>query len=202
MIISPDSFNQGISPEQYLDLLYQYAEEGKSSGRTDNEALIHYTKLNAQRTRRWQKTLKLQDTTIEKLAEIKESTTWVILTETWCGDAANSLPVIFKMAEVNPLISTKILFRDDNPELMDKFLTKGGRSIPKLISLDTENRVIYDWGPRPEAAQLMYWEWKSRPNGTKYDEFQVTLQKWYNEDKGETLQEEWIKLQITSEDRL
>lgn len=116
--------------------------------------------------------------------------TWLLITETWCGDAANSVPVIAKLAELNPAIDLRIVLRDENLELMDQFLTKGGRSIPKLIGLDSGLNVLFDWGPRPEELQKIYWDWRESENKIPYSEFHLVIQKWYNENKARGIQKE------------
>ena len=59
---------------------------------------------------------------------------WLVLTEAWCGDAAQSLPIINKMAEVSDNITLRLILRDENLDVMDQFLQNGrSRSIPKLI---------------------------------------------------------------------
>jgi len=179
---------QSMSSMEYEGMLQSYGKDGKSSG-AQKEDLIYFTKLNAQRSRRIHKTLDLNQGLV-KLVEALPKQTWLLITETWCGDAANSVPVIAKLAEENPDIDLRIVLRDENAELMDQFLTKGGRSIPKLIGLDQELNVLFDWGPRPEEAQEMYWNWRESENRIPYSEFHIVLQKWYNDNKAEGVQEE------------
>jgi hypothetical protein len=192
--LAPSDIHQSISAQAYFDLTQSFAAEGKTSGEKQTDALIHYSKLNAQRSKRISKTVTLAEETIKSIAKISTPQRWIILTETWCGDAANSIPVFHKMAALNDAIEIKILFRDENIALMDRFLTNGGRSIPKVIAIDSNDEVIATWGPRPAAAQEIYTGWKNAENPGPYEEVQVTLQKWYNEDKGISTQHEWIKL--------
>ncbi len=48
----------------------------------------------------------------------------VCLTEFWCGDAAQNLPFIQLLAENSPWSEIRYLFRDENTELMDRYLTR------------------------------------------------------------------------------
>jgi hypothetical protein len=194
MIIDSQYRTQAITPVAYLEMLESYANEGRSSGPNQSEAYVHYSKLNAQRSRRLMKTAQLTIQITQLLDKIKSPQNWFVLTESWCGDAANSLPFFFKMAEYNPLISIHVLLRDEHPALMDQFLTNGGRSIPKVIATDDQLRYLADWGPRPATAQKIYLDWKNSEDKVPYDQVQITLQKWYHEDKGETLQKEWKAL--------
>ena len=182
------ALGKSMSSGEYEDMLQSYGKEGKTSG-AQNEDLVYYTKLNAQRSRRINKTLEPNSTLVKQVKALPKQT-WILITETWCGDAANSVPVIAKLSEENPDIDLRIVLRDENTELMDQFLTKGGRSIPKLIGLDADHNVLFDWGPRPEEAQEMYWNWRESENRIPYSEFHIVLQKWYNDNKAEGVQQE------------
>lgn len=186
-----DSSNSG---DKYMELFNSHVENGSSSGPNQSEAYVHYTKLNLSRSKRVKKTFQLLGSLEKTIKEIQSPQTWLIITETWCGDAANSVPVLEEIAKLSPFINTHYVLRDEHTDLMDQFLTKGGRSIPKLIILDGDLNVLGDWGPRPKPAQKMYQDWRANPNQTAYDVIQVELQKWYNSDKGQTLQKELLKI--------
>lgn len=188
-----DSLKRSISPEDYQFLLVDYANSSKTSGPDQKEDLIQYTKLNAQRSKRVMKTTAFLAELTEMIQTLPKQT-WLLITETWCGDAANSVPVIIKLAALNPAIDLRILLRDENPMLMDQFLTKGGRSIPKLIALNESSDVLFTWGPRPEELQEIYWEWRNAADSMPYSEFHLVIQKWYNENKSEAIQQELLKL--------
>lgn len=185
--------NKSYSPTEYTTLLQQYAQEGKTTGE-QQEDLIYYTKLNAQRSKRIAKTLKLDPNLVEQIEAIREKQNWILITESWCGDAANGVPILSALSELNSNIDLKIVLRDENLELMDQFLTNGGRSIPKLIVSDIKQEIQFTWGPRPKAAQDLYDDWKDDSSNIPYKEFQVELQKWYNADGGKSVQEELGKL--------
>lgn len=191
--IISEALKGSMSYEEYHNLFVQFAQEGKTSGPAQKEDLIHYTKLNAQRSKRITKTTSLKPELLNQVGSLPTQT-WLLITETWCGDAANSVPVIAKLAEQNTAINLRIVLRDENPELMDQFLTKGGRSIPKLIALDDELNVLYTWGPRPEELQKIYWEWRESENKVPYSEFHLVIQKWYNDNKSEAIQDELLDL--------
>jgi hypothetical protein len=121
--------------------------------------------------------------------------TWYILTEAWCGDAAQILPAIVAASLSNPLITVRLLLRDENSELMDAYLTNGGRSIPKLIAVDDDFNELFTWGPRPAGAQALLLEYKANPMKS-YSEFSEDIQRWYIADKTESPQ---IELQALLE---
>jgi hypothetical protein len=189
--IIKEALAQSISIDRYAEMLSSYAESGRTSGK-QTEDLIYYTKLNAQRSKRIAKNVSINARLKEVIRQFDTSTKWLLITETWCGDAANSIPVIAKAVAENPEIELRVVFRDEQPELMDQFLTNGGRSIPKLIALNSWHEVLFTWGPRPKEAQELYDSWRFSDEKIKvpYSEFQVTLQKWYNQNAGEALQVE------------
>ena len=116
-----------------------------------------------------------------------------MIAEGWCGDAAQILPMLHKIAEASNKIDLKIVFRDENEALMNNFLTNGSKSIPKIIILDNQQNVINSWGPRPSIATKMVLDFKEK-NGQLDANFKKDLQIWYNKDKGNTTQEDLIKL--------
>ncbi len=191
--IIENSLGKAISYSEYRNLVKELLAEGKSTGLTQSDDLLNYSLLNDKRMKRLDKTIKISEETIAKLKDIKEPQTWLVLTEGWCGDAAQNLPVINKIAEENSNIKLKLVLRDENIELMDKFLTNGGRSIPKLIALDEKNEVINTWGPRPTVATKMVVDYKSE-YGSLDAEFKKDLQVWYNKNKGENVQENIVSL--------
>lgn len=115
-----------------------------------------------------------------------------MLTEAWCGDAAQNLPVIAKVAQLNPHITLTLLLRDEHPEIMDVYLTHGGKSIPKLIAVAENGTELFTWGPRPEALQELVEAYKANPD-RPYAEFLEEVQRWYNADKTESVQRELVK---------
>ncbi|MFK8060694.1 MAG: thioredoxin family protein [Polaribacter sp.] len=179
--------------QEYRSLVSNLLADNKSTGNEQSEALTNYSLLNDRRMKRLDKTIKIADETVSEIQKIKEKQTWLVLTEGWCGDAAQNLPVINKIAETNDNIDLKLVLRDDNEDLMDLFLTNGGKSIPKLIALDKDNNVIDNWGPRPTTATKMVADYKAE-NGSLDAEFKQDLQVWYNKDKGHDVQNDFVKI--------
>ena len=175
-----------------LDLYNQ----GKTTGNNQSEAYINYTELSLQRMKRWEKIGKIDPKLAEKFTEIQREQTWLVITEAWCGDAAHALPFIEKLAELNSKIELKIVLRDENDQLMSHFLTNGGKSIPKLIAYDKENKnVLFTWGPRPyEAMELVRKEKELK--GELDEEFRKKLQQWFNKDKGAKTVSDLVELSL------
>lgn len=177
----------------YKDLVSRLLAEGKSTGLNQSEFLTNYSMLNDRRMKRLDKTVKLTESTTSFISKVDKKQTWLVITEGWCGDAAQNLPVIHKMASINENIDLKLVLRDDNLELMDLFLTNGGRSIPKLVALDEKLDVLFTWGPRPTIATKMVADYKEK-HGELDAQFKQDLQVWYNKNKGVNVQEDFVAL--------
>ena len=186
-----DSLTKSTSYITFRSLVSDLLEKGKSTGPSQSDALLNYSMLNDKRMARLDKKIKLSDTTIERLNKIKKAQTWLLITEGWCGDAAHILPVMNKMSTENENISLKVVLRDENPELMNHFLTNGSMSIPKLVVLNTNNEVLSSWGPRPSIATKMVTDYKEKHGGLDSD-FKKDLQLWYNKNKGINIQEDLL----------
>jgi len=192
--IIKDSLEKSHSYLEYKQMILNLLEDGRSTGIEQNESLYNFSKLNDKRMKRLDKQTKLSQRTEEKLKNIQKDFTWLVLTEGWCGDAAQTLPVMNKFAEANPKIDLKVVLRDENNELMNKFLTNGSKSIPKLIVVDEKtNKVISSWGPRSKTATKMVSDYKEK-HGKIDAEFKRQLQIWYNSDKGINIEDEIVEL--------
>ncbi len=158
--------------------------QGKTTGNNQSEAYINYTELSLQRMKRWEKIGKIEPSEADKIQHIETNQTWLVITEAWCGDAAHALPYIKKLADLNSKIILKIVLRDENEELMNHFLTNGGKSIPKLIAFTSEDKkILFTWGPRPDEAMQMVIQEK-QAKGSLDEDFRKKLQQWFNKDKG------------------
>ena len=191
--IITNSLRKGISYEDYRKMVTDLLAQGKSTGPNQSASLLNYSMLNNQRMHRLDKTVRLSKETMASIKNVKKPMTWLVLTEGWCGDAAQTLPVIHKIASQSDQIDLKIVLRDENEALMNEFLTNGSKSIPKLIVLDENHEVVNSWGPRPKEPTQMVAKYK-RKHGQLDAEFKKQLQIWYNKDKGKNTQEDLIKL--------
>jgi thiol-disulfide isomerase/thioredoxin len=192
--IIKDSLDNSISYTEYFRLMQKLVQNKFTTGSDISEANINYTMLNEKRMSRWNKKLEISETYKAKILEFNSEIIWLVITESWCGDAAHLLPVINKVAELNPNINLRIVLRDDNEGLMNQFLTNGSKSIPKLIMIDTDSlKVIASYGPRPSTATAMVENYK-KEHGQLTPEFKEDLQRWYNKDKGKTTIDDLTKL--------
>ena len=107
----------------------------------------------------------------------------LVLVEDWCGDAVNTVPTLARLADSARRMELRVLRRDEHPELMDRYLTNGSRSIPIVIGLDEEFAETGHWGPRP--AELQDWVMTNRKILSK-EELYPKVRQWYARDRGET----------------
>src|SRR6266404_8678958 len=175
---------------EYTKLIDDLLAEGKTTGPNQSAAMYNYGKLNRQRMLRLEKTVILKESLTRKLLNVKRKMIWLVLTEGWCGDAAQNVPIIEKIAARSGNIETRYVLRDENPALMDRFLTGGARSIPKLIAIDAAtSEVLGTWGARPKAAQDYFLKLKAE--GLEKPLIMENLQRWYIQDKGLSIQNEF-----------
>ena len=178
---------------EYDQLVDKLVAEKKTTGANQSDELAEFTRLNQFRMNRLDKTVKLNQSLVETVRNLKVSWVWLILTEGWCGDAAQNIPPIEKIAAENDGITTRYLLRDDNLELIDKHLTDNGRAIPKLICLDAETlQEIGVWGSRPVAAHELFKKLKAE--GLEKHQIIEQVIRWYNDDHTQSLQREFAEL--------
>ena len=174
---------KGIDYKQYKQ---QMAEDLALNADTK---IKEYINLNQRRMVRVEKTYHLSDTLLAQVKNLKHKVYWLVLTEHWCGDAAQILPALNKVTELsNGKIEMRLVYRDQNPELMDAYLTDRSRSIPKSIQLDEHFNVTGIWGPRPTAAQQLVKQLKSNP--VTAAGYANELHLWYAKDKQQLLEAE------------
>lgn len=187
---------QAQSYADYRQLLTDLLEnEGKTTGPNQSDFYLEIAHLNQARMKRLDRKPKLSEATTDFLDTLDRKITLLVLTEGWCGDAAQTVPVLNWIADYSPHLHLYCLLRDENLALMDAFLTAGARSIPKVIILDTDTKaVLGSWGPRPAPAQQLVMDYQQQPEAEKdtYEVFQRSLHGWYARDKTETTQQEMV----------
>lgn len=182
------------SYSEYRKLVSDLLVEGKSTGNEQSEDLTHYSTLNKTRMNRLDKTIKITEENSIKLKSLEGKYIWLVISEGWCGDAAQLLPIINKMAVESGKIDLRIVLRDENEELMNLFLTNKSKAIPILIVVDVATgNVLGNWGPRPKGATDLIIDYK-KEFGVVDETAKNNLQLWYLHDKGLTTQEELINL--------
>lgn len=193
--ITRDIIENAYTYNEYRELIDELLKSGKTTGENHSESMLHYTKMNVHRMNRIDKRTKLSEEITNSLENLNRPMVWLVITEAWCGDAAQSLPVIQMMAVQTKKIQSRYILRDEHLEIMDQFLTNGkSRSIPKLVALDARTLdVLGTWGPRPNDSQLLFDELRSNDE-LSYQEVAERLHKWYADDRTKSIQTEFVPL--------
>jgi hypothetical protein len=177
--------------QEYRNLFAAILAKTITTAPYDKDSYTNYVKLNNSRMKRWTKQGVIDPELATVILAIDQPQKWVLITEPWCGDAANSIPYIEKMAALNPNITIEVQLRDSESEI-DNYLTNGGKSIPKLVTRDADGNDIFTWGPRPAEAQALVQKQKGSDAST--DEKYGEILHWYKEDKGKSIQDELLSL--------
>lgn len=191
------NFNQYLAKalpySEYIQRFEQAIAHNTPLPEAQQVTYFKYYALNLQRSHRIYNQYEVDGALLTAIDSLQRPLHWLVITEPWCGDSAQNLPIIAKIAEASQgKILLHIVYRDQNLELMDQFLTNGGRSIPKLIQLDHDLNLLSTWGPRPEAAQALVMQLKAA--NMPHDEYIATVHKWYAENKGHDVSTELVRL--------
>ena len=193
-VITQNVLDNAMSYEEYKDLVQNLINNNDTTGNSKSEANIYFTKLNAERTKRIEKTTIIDEEFKAEVEKISHPVVFFVIAESWCGDVAQNLPVIYKIAELNPYIKLRIILRDENENIMNEFLTNGAKSIPVCILLDGETfEVLGKWGPRPGTAMSLMREYKNNPD-ISHAEANKNIQLWYAKDHTKNIQSEFLEM--------
>ena len=188
---------KGLTYTEYRKLMNDLLLNNKSTGFEQTKKLYDYSVLNETRMKRLDKTMVIKNENVLKIKALKKDYLWLVITEGWCGDAAQTLPIFNKIASLSDnKIELKIVLRDENDSLMNLFLTGKSKSIPILIVVEKETGLFLNfWGPRPNGAKKLLEIYKS--NFGSLDEIaKAELQMWYLKDKGISTQDEVIAMMV------
>ncbi|RIW15189.1 thioredoxin family protein [Algoriphagus lacus] len=186
---------KAFSYPDFVRFTEQLVTENRTTGANQSQAYLDYTRMCLQRMNRWNKTAKVSSKMAQLIESIREPQIWLVITEAWCGDGAQSIPYMAKLEELNPLISLRIIMRDEYPEIMDAYLTNGARSIPKLIAFTQDLKVeLFMWGPKPSYLMNRHKEYKHDAKGLPYSAFLEEIHLWYAKNKNHDLESELFPL--------
>lgn len=185
---------QSYSYEGYRKFVQAQLAVGLVTGREQSAAFLHYTELNEVRMNRLDKTTRLTPETVSAIGQWNQKYCWLVLTEGWCADGAQVLPVLHKMAQANAQIDFRLAFRDENDGLMQGVLTQGAKAMPKLLVVDPDTfALLGQWGPRPQGAVELIANYK-QIHGIVDETAKADLQLWYFHNKGVAIQQEIVAL--------
>jgi len=186
-----DGRPSAMTTAAYLDAMSEWVASEAHSGPEPSEKLAEYTALNAVRMKRVAKTYRMG----EGMAEFLDSGAcrgqhWVVITESWCGDAAQSGPLVARLAE-RAGVPLEWVLRDGENAVIDDFLTRGGKSIPIWVVANGAGEVLATWGPRPASVRDMVDAYRAQPDPKPpYAEYAAQVQLWYARNRGKEFEDE------------
>ena len=192
--ITKELIENAYTYKEYKDLIERLISEKKTTGPKQSEKLFLYTKNNFDKMLRVESGIKIHNDLANELKDFNKKIIWLVLTEAWCTDTANTNPIFAAIAELCNNINLRFILRDENFDVMDAYLTNGTRSIPKLICLDAKDLTgLGSWGPRPKDLQNLVKEIKNNP---EYDLNNLIEQvnNWYKNDESQSTQRELLEL--------
>lgn len=184
--------HRGMTPDEYRRFMQVESDKALESAGGAQDDHTQYLSLNLTRTKRIEKTYSPSSRIQTAVRAVRETQFWMVLTEPWCGDSAQNLPYILKIAGCNPLIDVRILLRDQNPDIIDAYLTDGTRGIPRLVAFDLQGRELFRWGPRPKPAAELFRRLKD--DGIAGPDLREQLHNWYAKNRGKAVEEEFVEL--------
>jgi len=186
--------HNGLTFSEYFNIMEVKVNLTNLSDLSEEERVtVEQLRLNYQRSSRIIRTHKLNDRLSGLIKQISSPQLWMVITEAWCGDSAQNLPYIVKIAECNPLINLRILLRDQNTDIMDYYLSEEkARSIPKIVAFNDEGDELFQWGARPKEAQDLVTKLKSERLSKEI--FLNRLHLWYGRNRGKNLENEFIDI--------
>ncbi len=184
-------FTEGLSYENYIE----YTEDALEAEIEidDPQELVQYYAINLQRMRRIHKTFKFSNAQKKRIEAIENNFKILIITEGWCGDASQIVPIVERLAEALK-VECKFVLRDQHMDLMENYKTNNTISIPIIVGVDQEGEELFRFGPRPARGMEILTKFKENPDRYSKEEFHEDLQRYYNENKGEDTVNELLDL--------
>ncbi|WP_375435246.1 thioredoxin family protein [uncultured Hymenobacter sp.] len=193
-VLTPERLQAAHTYASYRQLIDGLLAQDLTTGPQQSDKLTEYTRLNVQRMQRIDKVVRVLPELQAALANLRQEYIGLVITEGWCGDAAQIVPVLEAVAQASVgKLSTRYLLRDDNLDLIDQYLTNGTRSIPKLVVLRADTLTeVAGWGPRPVPAQALLLDLKAQ--GATHEEYAEKIHGWYAQNKTQATQQELLAL--------
>ena len=184
--------NLSESIQEYNERFYVVTTSAPEELTSHQLEMKEYYTLNWARSSRVQKTYAISSSGLEKIQNMKNPQYWFVITEGWCGDSSQSLPVMAAIANhSNGSIDLRIVSRDAHPALLEQYLTNGSMSIPKLIATSFDGEELWQWGPRPKPASDLFNSMKQQHK--EKEDIYKALHAWYAGNKGQAIEEELLQ---------
>lgn len=185
-------WDKAISFDEYFKKTEEVVNKNEAELTEEELKMLDYYQLGVQRMSRMLKVYKPNEEQIQKLEEKNFKGKFLIITEGWCGDAGQTVPAVSLFFEGKNEV--RVIYRDENPDLIDQFLTNGTRSIPIVVVLDENDEVIAHWAPRPAYGIELLKKHKADPEKYTKDQFYNDIQVYYAKNRGKDAIDEILEI--------
>jgi len=188
-----ERFQAGLNYDAYEEALKVYDATPLPPDASDNDRSHKaFATINLQRASRISRSYVPGEEITALVTGSSGNQLWGVLSEVWCGDSVQVIPYLSRIASLRHGIAFRILLRDENPDIMDLYLTEGKRCIPKLIVWDGDGKQLFTWGARPAGAQAVVEE--ALAAKLPKDQRLEKLHLWYGRDRGRSIERELAAL--------
>ena len=182
---------EGYNFEDYLEQIEDELE--KQIELDDPKELVPYYAINLKQSRDIRKNFRYNPGMEKKAKSYNAELKFLVISEGWCEDASQIVPVVDRLAETIG-VECKIVFRDENLELMEEYHTNGSFSVPIVIGVTPEGEEAFRFGPRPAKAMVFTNRFKKDPDKYSKDDFIEDLDRFYLENHGQDIITEILTL--------
>ncbi|MBS7334075.1 MAG: thioredoxin family protein [Weeksellaceae bacterium] len=186
-----DYIKNGYSFEDYLEKIEDQLEEQIELD--DPKELVPYYAINLKQSREIRKNFRYNPGMEKKAKSYNADIKFLIISEGWCEDASQIVPVVDRLAETIG-VECKFVFRDENIELMEEYNTNGSHSIPIIIGVTPDGDEAFRFGPRPAKAMNFTERFKRDPDKYSRADFEEDLDRYYLENHGQDIITEILEL--------
>lgn len=108
----------------------------------------------------------------------------LVVAESWCGDAVNSVPYLARLAAQHPAIALRLVRKADAKDLLDAHALDGRPATPLVLVLDETFVERGAWIERPAALRTLI---KAKEGRTCEDALAAEVSKWRRLDGGKSV---------------
>ena len=182
---------KGYSFEDYLERIEDELEEQIELD--DPKELVPLFAMNLKQSREIKKNFRYNPGMEKKAKSYNADLKFLVISEGWCEDAAQIVPIVDRLAETIG-VELKIVLRDENLELMEEYHTNGSLSVPIVIGVTPDGEEAFRFGPRPAKAMEFTNKFKKDPDKYSKDDFYEDLDRYYLENHGQDIITEILEL--------
>ena len=186
-----DYIKKGYSFDQYLERIEDELEEQIELD--DPKELVPLFAMNLKQSRDIRKNFRYNPGMEKKAKSYNADLKILVISEGWCEDAAQIVPIVDRLAETIG-VELKIVLRDENLALMEEYHTDGSFSVPMVIGVTPEGEEAFRFGPRPAKAMVFTNRFKKDPDKYSKDDFIEDLDRFYLENHGQDIITEILEL--------